>query len=176
MGCHFLLQGIFLTQGSNPHFLYLLHCRWILFTAEPPGEPLRRGVCPIGPSPEKVPQYSHTPPRDIPSGKMLAINGCPWSEWKLISPSKQRRKRTWVKKEGFPGGSAVKHLSANAGGACLIPDPGRSPGEGNGNPLQYSCLGNPMHRGAWQATLHGIAKSQIRLSTYAKKKEGSKAS
>ena len=48
---------------------------------------------------------------------------------------------------GFPGGSAVKKLAANAGGMGLIPGLGGSPGEGNGNPLQYSCLGNPMVRG-----------------------------
>ena len=45
-----------------------------------------------------------------------------------------------------------------------MPGSGRSPGEGNGNPLQYSCLENPMNIGAWQATVHGVAKSQIRLS------------
>ena len=49
---------------------------------------------------------------------------------------------------GFPGGSAVKNLPANAGDAGPIPGSGRPPGEGNGNPLQYSCLGNPMDRGA----------------------------
>ena len=59
---------------------------------------------------------------------------------------------------GFPGGSVVKNLPANAGDMGLIPDLGISPGEGNGNPLQYSCLGNPMDRGAWQATVHGVAK------------------
>ena len=52
----------------------------------------------------------------------------------------------------------VKNLPANAGDMGLIPDLGISPGEGNGNPLQYSCLGNPMDRGAWQATVHGVAK------------------
>ena len=65
---------------------------------------------------------------------------------------------------GFPGGSVVKNLPANAGDVCLIPDLGRSPGEGNGNPLQYSCLGNPMDRGAWQAIVHGVTKSQTQLS------------
>ena len=62
---------------------------------------------------------------------------------------------------GFPSFSAVKNPPANGGGARdsgLIPGSGRSPGEGNGNPLQYSCLGNPMDRGAWQATVHGVAK------------------
>ena len=61
---------------------------------------------------------------------------------------------------GFPCGSVVKNLPANAGDKALIPELVRSHGEGNGNPLQYSCLGNPMNRGAWQATIHGVAKSQ----------------
>ena len=52
----------------------------------------------------------------------------------------------------------VKNLSANAGDTGLIPGSGRSPGEGNGNPLQYSCLGNPKDRGAWWATIHEVAK------------------
>ena len=60
---------------------------------------------------------------------------------------------------GFPGGSVVKNLLANAEDIGSIPDPGRSPREGKGNPLQYSCLGNPMDRGAWQATVHGVSKS-----------------
>ena len=63
----------------------------------------------------------------------------------------------------FPGGSAVKNAPANAGGTGLIPESGRSPGGGNGSPLQYSCLENPMDRGAWQATVHGVAKSQTEL-------------
>jgi len=59
----------------------------------------------------------------------------------------------------------VKNLPANAGDAVdvdLIPGLGRCPGEGNGNPLQYPCLRNPMDRGVWQATVHGVAKSQTR--------------
>ena len=52
----------------------------------------------------------------------------------------------------------VKNLPANAGDVALIPGLGGSPGEGNGNPLQYSCLGNPMDRRAWRATVHGAAK------------------
>ena len=52
---------------------------------------------------------------------------------------------------GFPGGSVVKNLPGNAENACLIPGLGRSPGEGHNNPLQYSCLGNIMDRGAWKA-------------------------
>ena len=61
---------------------------------------------------------------------------------------------------GFLGGSVVKYPPANAGDVGLISGSGRSPGEGNGNPLQYSCLGNPMDRGAWQATAHGVPKSK----------------
>ena len=59
---------------------------------------------------------------------------------------------------GFPGGSAVENLPANSGDAGSIPGSGRSPGERNGKLLQYSCLGNPMDRGAWQATVHGVTK------------------
>ena len=62
---------------------------------------------------------------------------------------------------GFPGGSVVKNLPANED---VIPDLGRSCGGGHGNPLQYSCLGNPMDRGAWRATVHGVAKSPTQLS------------
>ena len=60
----------------------------------------------------------------------------------------------------------IKNLSTNAGDvryAGLIPGSGRSPGGGHSNPLQYSCLENPMDRGAWRATAHGGAKSQTRL-------------
>ena len=59
---------------------------------------------------------------------------------------------------GFPGGSEVKNPPANAGDAGSIPGAGGSPGGGNGNPLQYSCLGNPMDRGAWWVTVHRVTK------------------
>ena len=59
---------------------------------------------------------------------------------------------------GFHNGSAVKNPPVNAGDMGLIPGLGRCPGGGNGNPLQYSCLGNPMDRGAGRATVHGFAK------------------
>ena len=68
---------------------------------------------------------------------------------------------------GFPGSIVVKNLPANAEDSRdvgLIPGSGRSPGGGHGNPLQYSCLENPMGRGAQQATVQGVAKSQTRLS------------
>ena len=59
---------------------------------------------------------------------------------------------------GFSGGTEVKNPPAYAGDIGLIPESGRFPGEGSDNPLQYSCLGNPMDRGAWWATVHGITK------------------
>ena len=59
---------------------------------------------------------------------------------------------------GFPDGTVVKNLPANVGDMGSIPRLGRFPGEGNGNPLEDSCLGNPMNRGAWRATVHGVAK------------------
>ena len=64
------------------------------------------------------------------------------------------------------GGSDGKASTSNAGDPGSIPGLGRSPGEGNGNPLQCSCLENPMDRGAWRATVHGVAKSRTRLSDF----------
>ena len=64
----------------------------------------------------------------------------------------------------FPGGSVVKNLPANTGDMSLIPGWGRSPGGGHGNPLQYSFLENPMDRGTWWATVHGVAESWTQLS------------
>ena len=61
---------------------------------------------------------------------------------------------------GFPCGLAGKESACNVGDLSLIPGLGRSPAEGNGNPLQYSCLENPMDRGAWWATVHRVTKSQ----------------
>ena len=65
---------------------------------------------------------------------------------------------------GFPGGSDGKESVCNEGDPGLIPGLGRSPGEVNSNPLQYSCLENSMDRGVWWATVHGVAKSQTRQS------------
>ena len=64
----------------------------------------------------------------------------------------------------FTGGSDNKASAYNMGDPVSIPGLGRSPGERNGNPLQYPCLENPMDGGAWEATVHGVAKTQTRLS------------
>ena len=82
----------------------------------------------------------------------LVVQQMASSLWALVSSS-------W----GFPGGTVVKNPSANAGDTrnkSSIPGSVRSPGEGNGNPLQYSCLGNPVDRGVWQVTVYGVTKSQ----------------
>ena len=66
----------------------------------------------------------------------------------------------------FPGGSEVKASACNAGDVGSIPGSGRSTGEGNGNPLQYSCQENPMDQGAWWATVHGVTKGRTQLSDF----------
>ena len=66
--------------------------------------------------------------------------------------------------ESFTHSSVGKASACNAGDLGLIPGLGRSPGEGNGNPLQCSCLENPMDRGAWQAIAHGVSKSQTQFT------------
>ena len=79
---------------------------------------------------------------------LYAINNIIWTSWVVL---------------------VVKNLPANAGDirdAGSIPGSGRSPGEGNGNPLQYSCLENPRDRGAWWATVHGVTKSWPTLTTH----------
>ena len=105
----------------------------------------------------------------------------PWPVMELGPPALEEQSLSqWTTKEvpvflaiiifklGFLGGSVVKNLPDNAGDARdmgSIPALGRSPGEGNGNPFQYPCLGNPRDRGAWPATVHGVAKSRTLLST-----------
>ena len=66
--------------------------------------------------------------------------------------------------EGFPGGSDSKESACNAGDQGLIPGSGRSPREGDGDPLQYSCLENSMGRGDWQAVVRGVAERRMRVS------------
>ena len=65
---------------------------------------------------------------------------------------------------GFPGGSDGKESTCNSGDLGSIPESGRSPGEGNGYPVQYSCLKNSMERRTWQVTVHGVTKSWTQLS------------
>ena len=78
---------------------------------------------------------------------------------KILSEYKSNPCNIWL-----PGGSDSKESTCSAGDLGLIPGLGRSPGGGHGNPLQCSCLENPMNRGAWRATVHGVAKSRTWLS------------
>ena len=105
----------------------------------------------------------------------------PWTEkpgW-LLLPGKSHGLRSlvgyspWGRKESdtterlhfhFPWCSVGTESACNAGNAGSIPGWGRAPEEGNGNPLQYSCLENPIDRGAWRATVHGVAKSRTQLN------------
>ena len=68
------------------------------------------------------------------------------------------------KARGFPGGSDGEESACNAGDLGLIPGSGRSPGDGNGYPFQYSCVENSGDRGAWRSIVHGVTKSRTRLS------------
>ena len=70
-----------------------------------------------------------------------------------------------ISHQGFPGSSNGEESTCNMGDPGLISESGRSPGEGNGNPLQYSCLENPMDRGAWWPTVHGVAKDKTERLT-----------
>ena len=127
-GCHFLLQGIFPTQGSNPPLLRLLHCRQLLyhFTTWEALFKLKNDLS------GALQQLAHSP---------LELQN------ELVDILS-----TVTNFLGFPGVLAVKNLPANAGTARdvgLIPGSGRYCGEGSGNPLQYSCKENPMDRRAW---------------------------
>ena len=86
--------------------------------------------------------------------------GEPWGTHTQEFPSGQDHIQNL---QGFPGDSVGKESTCKAGGSGSIPGSGRSPGEGNGNSLQYSWLGNPRDREAWWATVHGVTKSQTRL-------------
>ena len=96
---------------------------------------------------------------------ILALPGEIHGQSSMVGYSPQRRKESAMT-ELFTGGSAVKNLPANAGDMGSIPGSGRHPRDGNGNPLQYSCLENTMDRGDWQTIVHGVTKSRTRLSDY----------
>ena len=86
----------------------------------------------------------------------MELKSCDLTDEYPKSVFARRTRSSWA---GFPDGSVVKSSPANAGDEGLTPGSGRSPEGGHDNPLQYSCLENPVDRGAWQATDHGIAKS-----------------
>ena len=150
MGCYFLLQGIFLTQGSNLRLLCLLH--WQVSSLPPacllgPNYCVRHGAWPL---------------------YVLAFHCELVTQILVPVPYMSFRKDEWLvlcrisaglRMKGFPGGSDSKESTCSVRDWGSIPGLGRSPGEGNGNPLQYSCLENSMDKGDWQATVHGTTKS-----------------
>ena len=93
--------------------------------------------------------------RDEESGMMLVLS---FKYVKSLKISFKKNSHIISTELGFPCSSADKESACNAGDPGLIPGPGKSPIEGNGHPLQYSCLDNPMDRGAWQAIVHGVAR------------------
>ena len=167
VGCHFLLQGILPTQGSN---LGLLHYGQILYLWATK-EALNK--------------------KQITVIIWLEVDGRVWRREEYhsvyifvlhgiltVQKTKLQIIFNWenflklLKSQAcqllsFPGGSVVKNPLANEGDTRdtgFLPGSGRSPGEGNSNPLQYSCLEDLMDREAWRATVHGVANSQTQLS------------
>ena len=110
------------------------------------------------------PSQGQQPPSALEQGLMAPPGGS------CRDPARCRLKRNKAslsELRGFPSGSVVvKNLPANAGDSGSTPGLGRSPGEGNDNAFQYSCLENPKDREAWWATIHGVAKSQTQLSPH----------
>ena len=88
-----------------------------------------------------------------------------WKQHRCLSADEWTKKLCYIYM-GFPGSSDSKESPYSAGDLGSIPGPRTSPGEGNGNPLQYSCLENPMHKGAWQASVHGVTKSWTQLRDF----------
>ena len=145
VGSHSLLQGIFSTQGSNPGLLY---CRQVLYSLSHQGSHL-----------DIYWKLKQRKPKQNPHILNECVLTMLWlSAWNHL----------WRFSHGqdFPGGSEGKASAYSAGYPGSISGSGRSPEEGNGNPLQYSCLENLMDRGAWRSTVHGIAKSQTQLSDF----------
>ena len=132
VGCHFLLQGIFLTQGSDPG---LLHCRQILYSLHHLNLAITCDFC-------------------FSQDAFICCYLCLDFSFYEYEHGFFRLPRGLSDKE------YSKESACTAGDIGLILGSGRFPGEGNGNPLQYSSLGNPMDGGAWWATVHGVAKSQ----------------
>ena len=179
--CHFLLQGIFPIQGLNPHCLLswqtdslslihwgnpraLVYLQGKLLKVELLGP----RVCIYNfltgitswPFKETVPINFQTVFRHLDLLVLLIWCVKKWYLVALIYIS-------YVMNGGFSSGSNGKESACNTGDQRSIPGSRRSPGEGNGNPLQYSCLENPMDRGAWQATVCGVIKSRTRQSNWA---------
>ena len=167
-----LLQGIFPTQGPNP---CLLHCRQILYQLSPQGRahlPMQKtkrdGFDPWG-GEDSLKEHMTTLssilawriPRPEDPGKLQPIGWQSRTQLKRLSTDTHTHTHAHTV---FPGGSVGELSACNGGDPGSIPGLGRSSGEDNANPLQYSCLENSMDRGAWWVTVHGVTKIQTWLS------------
>ena len=139
VGCHFLLQGFILTLGSNPCLLCLLHCRWTL--------------C-----------YWATREAHLLLWEGIKMRNLPWCWYHYLLGKYFDSSILKGSSSGHLDGEESACNPGDLRDVVLIPGLGRSHGKGNGNPLKYSCLEDPMDRGACQTTVHGVAKSQTWLS------------
>ena len=151
MSSHFPFQGIFPLQGSNRCLVSLTFQAGSLLLVTP-GMPMRRHVEPLREE-GQVKIETAIGEIQLPSKKHQGNSATPeargqtWDNWFLIRVSRR--------KHNFPSGSVVKNPPANTGDPGSISGSERSPGRANGNPLQYSCLENPMDRGAWRVQSMG---------------------
>ena len=152
-GQPFPFQEIFLSQGLKPG---LLHCRHILYHLSHQGSPM---LCVFY---HNLRQKQDRKPRNKPT-HLWSINQFQRTQGNTMGQRIFFNKWFW---ETFPGGSDGKSVCLQCERPGFDPWVRKIPGEGNGNPLQYSCLENPMDGGAWQATVHGVTKSWIRLSNF----------
>ena len=185
MGFHFLLQGIFLTQGSN---LCLLHWQAGSLPLSQQGSLLHQGNC----AKSRLHTYlllllllsrsSHVQLCEMAAHQAPPSLGFSWQEYwsglsfpplmdHILSELFTMICLSWIAQHSMVHSFielpkelcmmtlVVKNLPANAGDSGSIPGSGRSPGEGDDNPLQYCSLENPMDRGAWKATVHGATKN-----------------
>ena len=121
----------------------------------------------------KIPHVSWPKNQNVNNRSSIVTSSIKTLKWSTLKKKKNLLRinekqwlSTYLIMQSFPGGSEDKASACDAGGPGSIPGWGRSPGEGNGNPLQYSCLENPVERGAWQATVHRVAKSWTQLSDF----------
>ena len=138
----------------------------------PVGPEVKASACSSG-DPGSIPEWGRSPGEGNGSPLQCSCLGNPMEEgvwWATVHGGAKSRTRlsdfTYAVSWGFPGGSDSKESACNAEDLSSIPGLGRSPGVGNGNPLQYSCLENPMDRGAWQATVQRVEKSWTQMSDW----------
>ena len=176
MGCHFLLQGIFLIKRWTPRLLSLLHCRQILYHWASEEALWTYAKCQIniywryGKIMKTVKQFTKCTAKRQQKLKIV-LKIFTFSSWiyafcYLFIVPILLSLHIWTQGLDFPDNSYGKEFSCNAGDPGLIPGLGRSPGEGNGYPLQYSCLENSMDRRTWRAMVHGVKKNQTRLNNF----------